>query len=108
MGGKGMGRMAGRGTGGNGMGYGGHGMDGQGMGRRGVDDQGMGRMAGHGSMPATSDTVTDTDNGAQLELRPTDPSQLDALREQVRWHQEKMHSGECWIAPTQTPNGEQE
>ncbi len=84
-------------------GQGGRGMGGEGMGGRG--------MGGRGPMPATSDTVTDTDKGARLELRPTDSSQLDALREHVRRHQERMQSGECWMAqnqPTKTPQGEQE
>ncbi len=36
---------------------------------------------------------------------------VDALREHVRWHQERLHSGECWMLqgqPTDTPRGEQE
>ena len=73
--------------------------------------EGMGHMTGRGPMPAARTTMTDTDSGAQLELRPTDPSQLDALREHVRWHQERMHSGECWMLqgqPTATPREEQE
>jgi hypothetical protein len=89
--------------GGEGMGHGGRGMGGEGM--------GMGHMAGRAHMPAASNTVTDTDKGARLELRPTDPSQLDALREHVRRHQERMHSGECWMLqgqPTATPRGKQE
>ena len=88
-----------------GMGYGGPGMGGEGMG-----GEGMGHMAGRGPMPAASTTMTDTDLGARVELRPTDPSQLDALREHVRWHQQRMHSGECWMLqgqPTATPRGEQ-
>jgi hypothetical protein len=62
-------------------------------------------------MPAATATVTDTDLGARLELRPSDASQLGALREHVRWHQQRMHSGECWMLqgqPTDTPRGEQE
>jgi hypothetical protein len=33
------------------------------------------------------------------------------LREHVRCHEERMHSGECWMPqgqPTDTPSGEQE
>lgn len=88
------------------------------MGREGMAHRGSGmgghntdQMAGRGPMPAASTTVTDTDLGPRLELRPTDPSQLDALREHVRWHQQRMHSGECWILQGQsaaTPHGEQE
>lgn len=78
--------MGGEGMGGEGMGHGGPGQDGE----------GMDHMAGRGPMPTASTTMTDTDLGARLELRPTDPLQLDALREHVRRHQERMHSGECW------------
>jgi hypothetical protein len=87
--------------GGEGMGHGGPGMGGE----------GMGHMAERGPMPAASTTMTDTGLGARLELRPTDPSQLDTLREHVRWHQERLHSGECWMLegqPTETPAEEQE
>lgn len=90
-----------------------HHMGGAGMGHggRGMGGAGMGHMAGRGPMPAASDTVTDTDQGARLELRPTDPSQLEDLREHVRWHQQRMRSGECWMLQgqaTATPRGEQE
>jgi hypothetical protein len=101
-GGRGMGSGGGRGMGGGGgrgMGSGG----GRGMGGGGGRGMGGGGMDGRGPMPAASNTVTDIDNGARLELRPTDPSQLDALREHVRWHQERMQSGACWML-----QGEQE
>jgi len=87
------------------------GAEGMAHGGPGMGGEGMGQMAGRGPMPAASTTMTDTDLGARLELRPTDPSQLDALREHARWHQERMHSGECWMLPGQpaaTPRGEQE
>lgn len=42
-------------------------------------------------------TSTDTDNGARIDLWPTDPSQLTSLREHIRWHQLRMSSGECWM-----------
>jgi hypothetical protein len=84
-----------------------HHMGGKGMGHggRGMGAAGMGHMAGRGPMPAASDTVTDTDQGARLELRPTDPAQLDDLREHVRWHQQRMHSGECWMPQEQPHEG---
>lgn len=99
--------------GGEGMGHGGPGMGGEGMGHEGtgMGGPGMDHMAERGPMPAASTTMTDTDLGARLELRPTDPSQLDALREHVRWHQERLHSGECWTLegqPADTPDEEQE
>jgi hypothetical protein len=90
-----------------GMGHGGPGMGGGG----GMGSKDMDHMAGRGPMPAASATTTDTDSGARLELRPTDPSQLDALREHVRWQQERLHSGECWMLQdqaTDTPDDEQE
>ncbi len=92
--------------GGEGMGHGGPDMGGEGMGGEGMGGEGMEPMAGRGPMPTTSTTMTDTDLGARLELRPTDPSQLDALREHVRRHQERLHSGECWMLqdqPTDPP-----
>jgi hypothetical protein len=85
----------------------GRGMGG-GMGR-GMGD-GMGKMTGRGPMPAASATMTEADAKMRLELRPTDPAQLDALREHVRWHQQRMESGECWMSqdqPDAAPSGEQ-
>jgi hypothetical protein len=73
-----------------------HHMGGQGKGR-GSPGMGMGHMAGRGPMPAATATVIEVDKGARLELRPTDASQLDPLREHVRWHQQRMESGECWM-----------
>ena len=64
---------------------------------------GMEHMAGSGPMPAASSAVTDTDKGARIELRPTDASQLDTLRQHVRLHQQRMHSGECWMLQEQPP-----
>jgi len=49
-------------------------------------------------MPTSTSTVTATDTGAHVELRPVDVSQLNALRGHVRQHQQRMHSGECWMA----------
>ncbi len=95
---RGQGGMMWHHMGGAGMGHGGmgHGDPATGGARQGPM-AGPDHMAGRGPMPAASTTTTDTELGAQLELRPTDPAQLDALREHVRWHQEKMHSGECWM-----------
>jgi hypothetical protein len=65
---------------------------------------GMQHMARSGSpMTAASSTVIDTDKGARLELRPTDPSQLETLRQDVRLHQQRMQSGECWMLQEQPP-----
>jgi hypothetical protein len=63
---------------------------------------GMGHMGGQhieakGPMPATTCTVTDVDGGARLELKPKDASDLESLREHVRWHQQRMQGGECWM-----------
>lgn len=63
--------------------------------------RGWSHMAGRGPMPAASTILTEIENGARLELTPTDPSQLDALREYVRWHQQRMQSGQCWILQNQ-------
>jgi hypothetical protein len=81
--------------GGSSAAQGGHGMGHMG----GQHGHGMGAMGtnGKGPMPAVSATVTDLDKGARLELRPTDPAQLDALREHLRAHQQRMHAGECWM-----------
>lgn len=34
-------------------------------------------------------------NGARITLTPTDPAQLEELREQVRAHAERMNKGYC-------------
>jgi hypothetical protein len=62
-----------------------HHMGGAGMAHGGpaMGGEGMGHMAGRGPMPAASTTMTDTDLGARLELRPSDASQLGALRERA-------------------------
>lgn len=78
------------------------GRHGMGGGRHGM---GMGHMPGHGPMPGASTRLTDIEGGVRLELTPTDPSQLEALREQVRWHQQRMHAGECWMLQDQPPTG---
>lgn len=78
-----------------------HQMRGEGIGHG--SGMGMEHMAGSGPMPAASSTVTDTDKGARIELRPTDASQLDTLRQHVRLHQQRMHSGECWMLQEQPP-----
>lgn len=63
--------------------------------------RGMRHMAGSGGpMTVASSEVTDTDDGARLELRPTDQGQLAALRHQVRVHQQRMLDGECWTLPS--------
>jgi len=90
-----------------------HHMGGEGIGHGGpgLPAEGMGHRARIGPMPAATTTMTDTDLGARLELRPTDPSQLDALRELVRWHQQTTHSGDCWMPqeqPTKTSRCEEE
>lgn len=80
-----------------------HHMGGDGMGHGGPGP-GMGPMGEHSPMPAANATVTEIDKGARLELEPTDPSQLEALREHIRWHGQRMHAGECWMLPGQ-PTG---
>ncbi len=65
---------------------------------------GMGYMGGYGPMPAASAAVTTIDKGARLELKPTYPSQLEALREHARWQQERMHEGACWTLQTPSQN----
>lgn len=87
-----------------------HHMGGQGRGRGGPGMD-MDHMAGRGPMPAATATVTEIDKGARLELRPTDASQLEPLREHARWHQQRMESGECWMLqeqPAGMPRGGQE
>ena len=67
----------------------------RGMGRgQGV---GMGPGPGRGPMPEAQAEVTEIDEGVRLELTPNDPSQLRQLRDQARFHQQRMQSGACWI-----------
>ena len=74
-----------------------HRMHGEGMGHgQGRGEVRRAQMESGDPMPAASSTVTDTDNGASIEFRPSDPLQLQALREHVRSHQQRMHAGECW------------
>jgi hypothetical protein len=56
-----------------------------------------GRGAGHGPMPAATSTVQPIDGGARVVLRPTEASDLAALRAHARWHAERMQSGQCWM-----------
>lgn len=71
-------------------------MGGHGRGRGMGIGLGMENMEGNDPMPVVTTTVTDTENGARIELRPVDPSQLGALREHIGQHQQRMGSGECW------------
>lgn len=48
-------------------------------------------------MPATLCAVVDFEAGARLELRAADSADVDSLRNQVRWHGQRMQSGECWM-----------
>jgi hypothetical protein len=40
-------------------------------------------------------SVSDTEGGIALTFKPSDPSQLEALRKSVRAHVEMMQKGEC-------------
>lgn len=57
---------------------------------------GPGMMAYGGPMPAVHARIEDIAQGARLILTPVAPTQLATLREQVRQHQQWMHSGACW------------
>lgn len=61
--------------------------------------QGMsdGHMNAGGPMPGAKARVEDTGKGVRLVLTPTNASELGALRQHVRAHQEHMRSGECWM-----------
>lgn len=56
---------------------------------------GAGMAGPSGMMPAASATVEEVDGGARILLTPTDPADLEALRQHVRAHSERMGSGEC-------------
>ena len=55
----------------------------------------------HGMMPAATATVEEVDGGARIVLMPTDPSQIEALRDHVRMHHERMQSGACPMLQTE-------
>lgn len=61
----------------------------------------MGHRGGHeaqrGMMPQVDTNVVEVENGARLELMPRDEANLDALREHVRMHQQRMQAGACWM-----------
>ncbi len=98
MRGPGMGGGMGPGMGGGmGPGMGGGMGPGMGGGTRPGTGPGMGSGANMGMMPRAKATVTEVDNGVRLELVPVDASQLDSLREQLRWHQQRMQAGNCWM-----------
>lgn len=76
------------------------------MWRRMGHGRGEGRHAGMGpatesGIPEVTVEVEDTDRGARMELTPTDPTQLTSLRELVRFHQQRLNAGECWMAREQ-------
>jgi hypothetical protein len=52
-------------------------------------------MGGGMMMPAATASVEDFEGGARLILRPKDPAQLEALREQARMRAGRMARGEC-------------
>lgn len=53
------------------------------------------RHAAGGMMPAATASAENVDGGARIVLRPSDPAQLDALREHARTHAEQMSHGAC-------------
>jgi hypothetical protein len=59
---------------------------------QGAEGQGM-KMGMH--MPASRATTEEVPGGMRLVLTPVDATQLDALRESVRHHAERMGSGQC-------------
>ena len=63
----------------------------------GMGHMGEEHMGAKGPMPAATCTVSDIDQGAKLELKPKDPAELESLRQHVRWHQQRMQGGECWM-----------
>lgn len=72
----------------------------------GPGSQGMGQGGSMDmAMPAATTTVTNVPNGARVELRPTDPSQLGALRESIRYHRQRFQSGACWASQQQPTSG---
>jgi hypothetical protein len=82
------------------------GMRGSGSAGPGGHGMGMHRIPSYAS-------AEEVPGGARLVLVPTDPSQLAALRQQVRMHVEKMQSGpcrpcpQCPTPPTPAPGSEQ-
>lgn len=74
--------------------------------REGDHHTGLERPGG-GPMPAVETTVTDMAGGARLELTPTDPTEVEALREHARRHRDRMESGQCWMWRSQDPDEEQ-
>lgn len=53
------------------------------------------RMVGGATMPAATASAENVDGGARLVLRPSDPTQLRALREHARMQTGRMAGGEC-------------
>ena len=48
-------------------------------------------------------SVEEVPGGVRLVFVPTDPSQLEALRQQVHMHAERMQSGQCPPCPQCPP-----
>jgi hypothetical protein len=57
---------------------------------------GRGMMRGAGPMPAANATVEEITGGARILLTPKNPADLQALRDHVHQHHQRMSSGACW------------
>jgi hypothetical protein len=68
-------------------------MDRQGMGRRGQPEL-------VAVIPPSTAKVDFFADGARLVLRPTEPDDLELLRERLRSHAEHLEAGECWMTGT--------
>lgn len=51
---------------------------------------------GWGPMPEVEVSVENIPQGARVEIRPEDPSDLQAVRDVIRHHHERMQGGECF------------
>lgn len=67
--------------------------------------RGMGPGAGQGPMPAANATVEEIEGGARLVLTPVGGEDLATLRQHARFHQQRMHAGQCWRLQDQEAEG---
>jgi hypothetical protein len=63
--------------------------------RAAMAQQGQGGAVG--AIPPSTAKVDNFVDGARLVLRPTEPDDLEILRERVRGHRARMKAGECWM-----------
>lgn len=63
-------------------------------------------LSGGAEMPSAVATAEEIENGMRVSLEPINPNEIDDLRAQARFHQQRLLEGYCWIYSDEEADGE--